>query len=459
MNARPVMLINPPMVDTKEMGKLDYDLTWSPPIGLAQIAAVLEQHGIEVVARDYYYSSWPETEAELLDANPDIVGISVFSEQRASTYRLMAFVREALPDAKIVLGGPHPTFLWKQMIEHFGADSCVLGEGEESFLELVRVYRTGGDHAKVPGLAVRVGNEAVLTPSRPGIPDLDTLPLPNYKHFDTVSYQDVARDWLQHFDEDGRSVASLPYASTVASRGCPFNCHFCSTPATWGRGWRRFSVTRFVDELEWMVRDLGYRVIDFSDDIFTTNQKWTVQVCKEIVRRELPILWYACTRVDCVSPETLTWMKRAGCLFVSYGIESFSSNVLDALNKRTSKDRIRRAVEMTHEAGLATEYLLIVGSPGESDSTIHETLDFISETKPLIVSPSILTIFPGTELYSRAKANGFMDDDYWLTDKPTPYDTQEHPLSTLYNWYQAIASLDPSPLRHRVEAIATRTSP
>lgn len=452
---KPILLINPPMVDTKSMGKLDYDLTWSPPLGIAEIAAVLEREGYEVHAFDFYYADWSEVEERVRELQPKIVGISVFSEQRASTYHLVRYIKEVVPAAKIVLGGPHPTFLYEQLLTHFPIDACVIGEGEDTFLELTRAYVSSGDVSAVNGIAISDGGKVVRTAPREPIRDLDRLPLPSYHHFEGVDYDHLApRDWMQHFTFEGMPARDLKWTSAVASRGCPFNCHFCSTPATWGRSWRRYTPGRFVDELEWLRNDLGYKVIDFSDDIFTTDKRWVIEVCKEILRRELRFAWNACTRVDCISEEMLRWMKDAGCLFISYGIESFSPQVLDALNKRTTKERIERAVELTHAVGLATEFLLIVGSPGETDESIHETIEFAKKTQPLIISPSILTIFPGTTLYQQAKADGFIDDDYWLTDLPTPYDLREHSFDTLLAWYKAICEHDRSPQQHRLAALA-----
>lgn len=451
----PIILINPPVVDTRSMGKLDYDLTWSPPLGIAGIAAVLEQNGYEVYAFDFYYSEWNEVEETIRNVQPSVVGISVFSEQRASTYRLITYIRETLPSATIVLGGPHPTFLYEQLLTFFPVDACVIGEGEQTFLELIRALDAGQALSAVDGLAIRDGDRVVKTQPRQLIRNLDSLPLPAYHHFKSVDYESLApRDWMQNFTIQGVPGTELKWTSAVASRGCPFNCHFCSTPATWGRGWRRFSPKRFVDELEWLCNDLEYKAIDFSDDIFTTDKKWVVEICKEMLNRDLSIAWNACTRVDCISQEMLDWMKAAGCLFVSYGIESFSPKVLDALNKRTTKERIERAVELTHLAGIETEFLLIVGSPGETDESINETIEFIKRTQPMIVSPSILTIFPGTTLYLQARADKFIDDDYWLTDKPTPYDLREHGFETLLTWYKAICDYDRSPQQHRVAALA-----
>ncbi len=435
-----ILLINPPLYDTSELGKLDCDEHWSPPLGIAYIASTLSHNKFDVKALDLYYTPMEKSKDIIKKELGCIVGISCFSEQRASTYRIIEYIRSLSEEVLIVVGGPHSNFLYKQMLESFPVDAVVLGEGELTFLELARAYMSKRPLHEIAGLALKGEKGVYLTKQRGLITDLDSMPFPAYEHFVDTKYASI--EWFRELEVGGVRANSLKWTAIVGSRGCAYECSFCSTPYFWQRHWRKRSPQNIVDEIEFLNKVYGYEFIDFSDDIFTLDQKWAIEICKELIKRDIPVSWNCCTRADAVSEELLHWMKRAGCLFTAYGIESFSSKILNAVNKKITRDTILQACEMSSKAGMNIEFLLIVGSPGETDETIEETVQLIESVKPFAVAPSILTIFPGTKLYHDAVKDNFINDDYWLSDLPCPYDTREHGIDVLKGWYSRIKSLD-----------------
>ncbi|MCX7747710.1 MAG: B12-binding domain-containing radical SAM protein [Clostridia bacterium] len=435
-----ILLINPPIYDTTKLGKLDCDEHWSPPLGIAYIASVLSGNGFDVKALDLYYTPIESSKTIIQKELGRIVGISCFSEQRVSTYRMIEYIRSLSKDVLIVLGGPHSNYLYKQLLESYPVDVVILGEGEITFLEIARAYLKNESIDNIPGIAIKRDGKVVLTAGRKLIEDLDSLPFPAYEHFLNTEYASI--NWFRELEINGRKADNMKWTALVGSRGCAYNCSFCSTPTFWNRRWRKRSPKNIVDEIEFLNKEYGYEFIDFSDDIFTLDQAWAIDVCKEIIRRNVHISWNCCTRVDAVSQELLTWMKNAGCLFTAFGIESFSAKVLDAVNKKVTKEKILKACEVCNNVDMNIEFLLIVGSPGETDETIGETVELIETVKPFAVAPSILTIFPGTQIYRDAVRDGFIDDSYWLTEKPCPYDTREHDIGTLIKWYNRIRDLD-----------------
>ncbi len=435
-----ILLINPPLYDTSKMGKLDCDEHWSPPLGISYITSLLNQNNYNAKALDLYYTPMEKAKEIIQKELGYIVGISCFSEQRVSTYRIVEYIRSLSKEVLIVVGGPHSNFLYKQMLEHFPIDAVVMGEGELTFLEMVKAYMNKESLYGVAGLALKNEKGVFLTKKRELIKDLDILPYPAYEQFLDTKYASI--EWFRDLKVKGVKANDLKWMAIVGSRGCAYDCSFCSTPFFWQRNWRRRDPKKIVDEIEFLNKEYGYEFIDFSDDIFTLDQSWTIEICKELINRKIPVYWNCCTRVDAVSKEVLYWMKRAGCLFTAYGIESFSSKILNAVNKKITKEKIMRACELSNNVGMNVELLLIVGSPGETDETIGETIDLINTVVPFAVAPSIMTIFPGTKLYNDAVKDNFINDDYWLSDLPCPYDTREHKFETLKRWFEQIQSLD-----------------
>lgn len=302
------LLVNPPVFDHGKYRRILEEKpieTYTMPIGIGYIASVLEKAGYEVKAVDAYQMSWDNFGKILKDYAPDIVGISCLTDQRASIYRLMSMVKSLNKEIRIVLGGTHATLMHEQLLNHFPVDAVVLGEGENPFLHLVRAWEAGEDIENVKGIAFQRDGNVVKTKNQELIKDLDTIPFPAYHFFDL----DMYAGWELHTKVASvlgyQHYASYKSAAIITSRGCPWNCSFCSVSAMSGQKWRDRTAINVVDEIEMLVNKYNCKIIDFVDDIFSVDQKRVIAISEEILRRKLDILWGFETGVRYVSEETL----------------------------------------------------------------------------------------------------------------------------------------------------------
>ncbi|MEE9566745.1 MAG: radical SAM protein, partial [Desulfobacteria bacterium] len=286
-------------------------------------------------------------------------------------------------------GGVAATFLWKHFLKHFPQiDFIVMGEGEYTFLKLVRLIekRNYKKIKNLKGIAFRKNGKMNRTKDADPIKDLDQLPIPaNYFEYQHVSY----------------------------SRGCPWKCAFCGSPEFWGQRIRFHSPENFVSQLE-ILYNKGVTFFYISDDNFTIKKNRVVDICKRIIDRGLKITWVAISRVTYVDDDILYWMRKAGCTQISYGIESGSEKIRGLLNKNVKTDEVKRAFALTRKYGMIARAYFIYGSPEETWETIQETIDLMHEIKPLICVSYILEIYPGTKLYSDFRQKFNLTDDVWL---------------------------------------------
>ena len=199
----------------------------------------------------------------------------------------------------------------------------------------------------------------------------------------------------------------------VSSRGCPGKCTFCGSPKFWGPKVRFRSPENFVQELE-LLYNKGIRFFYFSDDTFALNKKRVIDICKTILARGLNITWFAISRADHVNENILYWMRKAGCIQISYGIESGSEKIRKLLGKHLNTEAIKNAFSLTHRYGILARAYFIYGSPEETWDTIQETVELIKKIKPFICVSYILEIYPGTKLYLDFQKRFKITDDVWL---------------------------------------------
>lgn len=361
------------------------------PMGAYYVAALLKENDYDAEILNFHsLRKDPQRIKEILtEKKPDIIAFSILHANRWGAIDIAEIAKQIRPKIKIVLGGVGATFLWKHFLTHFGnIDFVVIGEGEYPFLNLVKCIEAEDyDQLEtISGIAFRKGEEIVRTPDAEFVKELDSLPVPA-KYF---TYQHVA-----------------------LTRGCPGNCTFCGSPQLWERHVRFHSADYFVGQLE-RLNQKGVSFFYFSDDTFTIRKDRVIDICKKILERGLNITWAAISRADYVNEEILYWMRKAGCIQISYGVESGSEKIRESLNKNIGKDQIRRAFLMTTRYGILARAYFIYGCDGETWDTIRETTDLIREIKPLSIIFYILDIFPGTALYADFKKRTGATDDIWL---------------------------------------------
>ncbi|MCP4751535.1 MAG: radical SAM protein [Proteobacteria bacterium] len=354
----------------------------TPPLGIAFLAAALEEAGIEVKILDLVITPYDKNRLEALleSFKPQIVGSSAVTMTFDDAIKVITDVKSINPGILTVMGGPHVSFCAEETLNLFSElDLIVLGEGEETIVELSREAEKGGEWKKVKGLAYRIGNEVRSTETRAPI-DVDTLPLP-----------------ARHLLPLGRYKALNTPISMTTSRGCPHRCIFCVGRKMVGAKVRYRNPQNVVDELEYL-STLNFPQINIADDLFTAKKDHCLAICNEIIKRKLDIKWSSFARVDTVSLEVLKKMREAGCLTVSFGVETANTGILKTIKKGITLPKVIKAIEMCVEAGVDPHVSFILGLPGETPETLMETQEF-GETIDAIGASygfHLLAPFPGT---------------------------------------------------------------
>lgn len=366
-----------------------------PPLGLGYLASSLKQHGISVELVDCTFLSRKEAVEKIRRSKPRILGFYSMFSMKKTTLELAELFRGQCD--LLVVGGPLPTLDPTVFLDVF--DVAVIGEGEETLLELAKKVEAGLDISTVPGIAYKKDALLKFTQSRALIADLDALPFPSRELFDNNQYKSY---YFKRFKYTTTPV--------ISSRGCPFSCDFCSRPV-FGQSIRLRSPQNIVDEVE-EVGSYGYERVWFADDCFTLDRSHLLRVCDLLISRRLDVGWECLSRVDTMDSEVATKMRRSGCERVFFGIESGNDDVLGLMNKRITISQAKRAVHVAKTAGLDVGAFFIVGYPGESDKTVLDTIRFASKLPLDYLSFTLPYPIPGTPLYERVKDKGgtFVDD-------------------------------------------------
>lgn len=382
-----------------------------PPLGIAWLAAVLRENGFKDVclfdSMANHYSN--EQIIELLKKyGPDLIGISFGTQIRFSAFELARLVKKNFPGIPVVVGGPHPTLTPQDTLENIPEiDVVVRGEGEISFLNLVRNIESGSnDFSGIKGISFRDKNGAIRhNPPEIPIHDLDSLPLP-------------ARDLLPIEKYDKTTTLSNKRALNImTSRGCPYWCVYCSTSEQWGHSIRHRSPKSVVDEIELILKNYSFiEGIRFFDDVLTMDKKRVLEICSEILRRKLNFVWECEARANTIDKELVLAMKKAGCEFIDLGIESGSDRILKNIKKGITVEQAIAAAKTIKEAGIGMKAFFMHGLPGETYEDIKKTV-FLSRYLHYNLgvegtTQGISVIYPGTELEKIAKESGTLPKDF-----------------------------------------------
>ena len=403
-----IALVNPPTL------KGVYHHQLFLPIGLAYLAAVLKakHHEVKVIDCPAMEIDHEKLKAKISSFEPDVVGITSMTPTIKSTLMSAYAAKEACPAAVTALGGPHATFMDRQILEQEAAvDVVVRGEGEQTLLEMAKNIAHSKSLHKVEGITIRHGDQIIQTPNRAFIQNLDDLPYPAYDYFQLDKYRLYGKLFLP----------------IITSRGCPFQCSFCTTSRILGKEYRARSPKNIVDELEFLKNKYGADAFTFYDDTLTLDKNRMFKICEGIKTRKINLPWDCQTRVDQVSKEVLAEMRETKCQQVFFGVESGCQEILDAVKKRTTVKQNAKAIKLAKDAGLFVAISVMVGYPGENKDMLKQTIGFIHETEPDDVYLCIATPYPGTELRRLVKEMGLkMSTDWGQYDTVTP--VFENPL-------------------------------
>lgn len=373
-----VVLINPPQFTTYSQ----------PPMGLALMAAVLEKEGYQVTILDANALRLKPMDIARYVSDVNVVGLTAMTPTIGAAISIARYLKQADPNLTIILGGAHATLLPEETLAAAPEiEVIVRGEGEQTIVDLLPALEHKKPLDNIPGISYRRDGRVVNNPTRSTNVDLDFLPFLAYHLLPWQRYKPHPPHGRAH-----------PFAAVITSRGCPYQCSYCSKPI-FGSKFRAQAPERVVEEVAYYQERFGIREIAFYDDVFTLNKKRAYAIADQMMRVGVKIHWTCETRVNLVDKELLHQMKQAGCYAIAYGIESASQDILDTLNKDITLEQVEEAVGMTQEVGLQTIGYFMLGSPGESPGTISKTIQFAKGLKLDFAQFSVTTPFPGTRLY------------------------------------------------------------
>lgn len=390
-----------------------------PRLGCVLLGTILRKQGLEVkvvveeVSQPDYHS---------LDFQPDLVCISSISSTAPRAYRLADFFRQQ--GVPVVLGGAHTSFLPEEGLEH--ADFVICGEGDEALPELVDILNRGGDWRSLGNLAFKTEGTVHKNPWRPFLEDLDGLPIPDY--------------FLIH----GWKGNGAHCVSIATSRGCPYNCRFCSVIHLFGRKYRMNSVARVMEEIRVVGRQA--RHVFFCDDNFTANRERIKELCQRIVSENLHLEWSAQVRVEAAKdPELMELMARAGCYQVFVGLESINPATLKAYNKSQTVENIKECVVNFHNHGIRVHGMFVFGAEDDDYQVIRDTVKFSRKVDLDSLQYLILTPVPGTPFFQEMEAQNRIIcrdwsqyDGHFTVFQPrhfTPYELQCETIRAMKRFY------------------------
>ncbi len=418
-----VCLVRPPSCSS--VGCVSVDAC--PPIGLAYLAAALLEAGHQVEAIDAVGEAlgrycrlpgWPDglihglTAAEIvcrIPAESLLIGVSVmFTQEWPSSRQVIREIREAFPDATIVVGGEHVTAAAAQVLQECPAiDCCVRGEGEATLVALAAALVSGEPLSEVSGVVTGAG----VSPPRPRMREIDAIADPAWQLFPIERYIEGG---VTHGINLGRTMPIM------ASRGCPYECTFCSSPAMWTTRWQARSPQRVLEEMRRYMARYGATNFDFYDLTAIVDKRWTVAFAELLLEAQLEITWQlpSGTRSEALDEQVLPLLKKSGCRHVIYAPESGSPRILKLIKKKIDPGRMLGSMRTAHRCGLGTKANIIIGFPGERKRDLLPTLRFILRMALVgveDVSVFVFSPYPGTALFDQLERAGRIriDEDYY----------------------------------------------
>lgn len=399
-----VLIVNPPSPDGSvymrevcRCGRQSREGMIWPQTSLAFIAgAVSDRFSVDIVDCIGEKMSWPEFEKILRTKRPKYLVTYLISTIIYNDLHVAELAKQL--GATTIAIGPHVTTMPESVSEFPAVDYAIRGEVEETIVELLDELEAGREPAGVKGIAYHRGDGVVVTEERPLLEDLGKLPRP--------------RQDLLPLERYRMPMIDGSFTMVTTSRGCPFPCIYCRKMALWGNRVRLRPVDDIMDELVWL-HELGVDSVVFLADLFTVNRKQVIELCRRIIEAGLPLKWQCNSRVDHVDEEILSWMKRAGCWQIAFGLESGSQEILDRAKKGITVEQTEKAIALVNRFGIKAWGYFIIGLPGETKETIRQTIDLAKRLPLNLALFHVAVPYPGTEFNDLAREHGWLLSDRW----------------------------------------------
>jgi radical SAM superfamily enzyme YgiQ (UPF0313 family) len=374
------------------------------PIGLGYIASTLENNGYEVEIYSQDMHHYPDEHlTEYLDRNHfDAVGVSVIGGYYQ--YRKLMGLSKAINGSKdrpfYIIGGHGPSPEPEYFLKKTKADAIVIGEGEETILDLLSALKHKTSLDNVNGIAFRAGDIVKINSRRPLIENIDSIPFPAY-HLFPMNYYRLATQ-----------VNSSPTDFTLpilSGRGCKFNCNFCYRM---DKGIRIRSNESIIEEISMLKSNYRINYVVFYDELLMISEERTISLSEALIKANLGVKWFCSGRLNYAKPEVIRIMKESGCMYINYGIECFDDQILKNMNKSLTTKQIVYGIENTLKEGVTPGLNIIFGNIGENKDTLKKSLDFLVKYSDWAEMRTIrpVTPYPGSPLYYYAIKKGLLKD-------------------------------------------------
>jgi anaerobic magnesium-protoporphyrin IX monomethyl ester cyclase len=434
-----VTLINPPGL--KSFSGLQMH-TPNPPLGLAYIAGALRAANIPYIVidgtgealdqispyplrDDFLIQGLPFAEiVERIPAETRFIGLTcMFSTLWPLTKDLAGHIRERFPDAILVLGGEHGTAVPELSLRSSAFDIVVLGEGEETFVKLAQALAAGEPWQSVAGIAYLDGGTYHGNGLSARNRAIDDIPLPDWDSFPIEEY--ISRHQI-----NGTNLGrAMPILST---RGCPYQCTFCSSPNMWTTRYIPRDPVKVVDEIALYKRKYNVVNVDFQDLTAVVKRKWVVEFCRELIERRLDVTWQmpSGTRSEVFDAEVADLLYRSGCRALAFAPESGAPDILEKIKKQVNLEHMLEAMRIAVRRGFRLSCFIVIGFPDDTPQTLNKSLGLIRRMALLgvhDVAVSKFVPYPGSALFKRLQSEGriAVDDEFFLS--PMDFYTQKAP--------------------------------
>lgn len=428
-----ICLIKPPILHKGT----SFALMPTPPLGLAYIAGALERitHQIQVIDASafsadknvlfkngiYLFGLNVDEIISRIQGTPEIICVTLmFTNNWLHDRELIHCLRKAFPHSIIIAGGEHATAAPELCLKQTPLNFIVLGEGEEIIFELVDAIKKNNDPKDITGIAYLENDLVIKTPRKKRVKNIEDLAWPAWHLFPLESYFE---NKMSHGVYKGKT---LP---VMATRGCPYECTFCSSPLMWGRNYYMRSPKDFVDELEYLNKT--YQVVNF--DLFDLTaiivKDWIIETCKEIISRKLEITFQlpSGTRAEAIDYEVAVALKSAGCSNITYAPESGSKKVLKTIKKKVEIKKMLKSIKQSNKAGINVHLNMIIGFPEDTHKDILLTLWFLIKCSWFganDMAMAVFTPYPGSDMFHKLNQEGKLNlfDDSTLIEIIESYD-------------------------------------
>lgn len=400
-----IIFVNPPLTLKDRYSSFDLGGTMIPPLGLANLAAATRANGYEtqVIDGETLRLSCDSITEMIAGEKPEYVGITAVTLSVHKAAEISRLIKKKHPSAVIIVGGPHISAEPEKTFNMFPAfDIAVLGEGDNTILDLLDTLEKNKDLRGVKGILFRHNKSIVINEKRELIDNLDSLSLPAW---------DLLPDLRKYYKPPINAFNRFPVGYLVTSRGCYGRCIYCSR-AVHKNKVRFYSAKYIVRMIVDLQEKYGVKEILFDDDEFLANKRRIERLAELFEKFKISISWSCLTRVKKADPRILLLMKKMGCWQISYGIESGDQKVLDFLKKDISLPEIENALTTTRKAGIRTKGFFMIGHAVDTHQSIQETIKFAKRIALDDLQSSVFTPLPGSEIYKTAHLYGQFNDNW-----------------------------------------------